>query len=107
MKIIAIKLEHLEACKATRPAGYVEALQAAGTVKDNCLLIADDKLESIIRQYTPERISIRGLGDVVEWFVKPIANASDAVLKTKLVGCGSCAERRAKLNNAVPFNQTP
>lgn len=44
----------------------------------------------------------RGLGDLVALFAEPIARASDAVLGTHLVGCGSCAERRAALNKLVP-----
>ena len=44
----------------------------------------------------------RGLGDVVAIFAEPIARASDAVLGTHLVGCNSCAERRAALNKLVP-----
>ena len=44
----------------------------------------------------------RGLGDVVAIFAEPIARASDALLGTKLVGCNSCAERRAALNKLMP-----
>jgi hypothetical protein len=44
----------------------------------------------------------RGLGDLVALIAEPIARASDAVLGTHLVGCNSCAERRAALNNLVP-----
>tara|TARA_R110000868_G_scaffold337945_1_gene598756 strand:- start:682 stop:930 length:249 start_codon:yes stop_codon:yes gene_type:complete len=44
----------------------------------------------------------RGLGDVVALFAEPIARASDAMLGTHLVGCNSCAERRAALNKLVP-----
>jgi hypothetical protein len=47
----------------------------------------------------------RGLGDVVALFAEPIARASDALLGTHLVGCGSCAERRAALNKAVSFKR--
>jgi len=44
----------------------------------------------------------RGLGDLVAFIAEPIARASDALLGTHLVGCNSCAERRAALNNLVP-----
>ena len=44
----------------------------------------------------------RGLGDLVAIFAEPIARASDAVLGTHLVGCNSCAERRAALNRLIP-----
>jgi hypothetical protein len=43
-----------------------------------------------------------GLGDAVATVAEPIARLSDALLGTKLVGCGSCAERRAALNRLVP-----
>ena len=44
----------------------------------------------------------RGLGDLVALLAEPIARASDAALGTHLVGCNSCAERRAALNKLVP-----
>jgi hypothetical protein len=40
----------------------------------------------------------RGLGDLVATVANPIARASDALFGTHLVGCGSCAKRRAALN---------
>lgn len=43
-----------------------------------------------------------GLGDAVALVAEPIARLSDAVLGTKLVGCGGCAQRRAALNAIVP-----
>ena len=43
-----------------------------------------------------------GLGDAVAVVAEPIARFSDAVLGTKLVGCGGCAQRRAALNALVP-----
>lgn len=44
----------------------------------------------------------RGLGDLVATLAEPIAAASDKLLGTHLVGCQSCAERRAALNRLVP-----
>lgn len=44
----------------------------------------------------------RGLGDLVATVAEPIARASDALLGTKLVGCGGCAKRKAALNALVP-----
>lgn len=44
----------------------------------------------------------RGLGDLVATLAEPIARFSDAHLGTHLVGCQSCAERRAALNKIVP-----
>ena len=42
-----------------------------------------------------------GLGDAVALVAEPIAQLSDALFGTKLVGCGSCAERRAALNRLM------
>jgi hypothetical protein len=44
----------------------------------------------------------RGLGDLVATLAEPIARFSDAHLGTHLVGCQSCAERRAALNRLIP-----
>ncbi|MBI5770848.1 MAG: hypothetical protein HZA93_23930 [Verrucomicrobia bacterium] len=43
-----------------------------------------------------------GLGDVVASVAQPIARAIDAVAGTNLKGCGGCAGRKARLNQAVP-----
>jgi len=49
-----------------------------------------------------------GLGDAVAVVAEPIARLSDAVLGTKLVGCGGCAQRRAALNRiSSHFRATP
>lgn len=39
-----------------------------------------------------------GLGDKVATFAQPIARTIDRLLGTDLQNCGSCAERKAKLN---------
>lgn len=39
-----------------------------------------------------------GLGDAVAFVAQPIARVSDALLRTKLTGCASCAERHARWN---------
>jgi hypothetical protein len=49
----------------------------------------------------------RGLGDLVAALAEPIARASDAFIGTHLVGCSSCAERRAALNALVPDISNP
>jgi len=46
---------------------------------------------------------IRGLGDVVYYAAKPIAMASDAVLKTNFQQCPRCKRQREHLNQQVPF----
>lgn len=43
-----------------------------------------------------------GLGDAVARVAQPIARALDAVLGTKITGCGGCAERQRKLNELMP-----
>lgn len=43
-----------------------------------------------------------GAGEVVEYFAKPVARVIDAVVGSKLAECGSCEERKAKLNAAMP-----
>jgi len=39
------------------------------------------------------------LGDKVHSIAQPIAHAIDEVFGTEIQGCGSCADRREKLNN--------
>lgn len=41
-----------------------------------------------------------GLGDAVAVIAEPIASALDAVVGTKIKGCGGCARRREALNRA-------
>lgn len=49
-----------------------------------------------------EQQKSRGLGDLVSSIADPIARLSDAMLGTKLVGCGGCAKRKAALNKLIP-----
>ena len=46
---------------------------------------------------------MKGAGDLVAKVAEPIAKLSDSIFRTKLVGCHSCARRRARLNAAIPF----
>lgn len=46
---------------------------------------------------------LRGLGDVVEVLAKPIARGIDKLAGTDIENCEGCAERRERLNRAVPF----
>lgn len=43
-----------------------------------------------------------GLGDAVAAAAQPVARAIDALLGTKLEGCGPCQKRREYLNSIVP-----
>lgn len=54
----------------------------------------------------PNRVKMRGLGDAVERFTKPIAKAIDSIVGTHLVDCGGCKKRRERLNKAVPFGDS-
>lgn len=106
--MVKVSLQHIDDCKATRPSGYAEALLAAGTVNEGYLLIDHDKLEEIVRKFTPNRIkTVKGLGDLIHKVANPIAKAIDTVAGTNVQGCGGCAKRREKLNQMVPFNTNP
>ncbi len=48
-----------------------------------------------------------GLGDAVAALANPIAKAIDAVVGTKIVGCGGCAQRQAALNKMLPNLKNP
>lgn len=56
---------------------------------------------------SPTRNSIQGAGDVVHRVAQPIARALDRVLGTNIEHCGGCAQRREKLNQALPFKSAP
>lgn len=51
----------------------------------------------------PPEKKLRGLGDVVAMFAKPVATVSDKVFKTKLTNCAPCQQRRQKLNQQFPL----
>lgn len=73
---------------------FVKAALAAGRA-DGFALHIDEKAWAALLEKYPERIT--GLGDVVAAIAKPIAKA------VGLEDCGSCEERRAWLNEKVPF----
>ncbi len=81
---------------------------AAGTVDNGFLSIDHDKLEEIVRRFTPERVKpVKGLGDLIYKVANPIAKAIDSVAGTNVQSCGGCAKRREKLNQLVPFANQP
>ena len=80
----------------------------AGTVDNGFLSIDHDKLEEIVRRFTPERVKpVKGLGDLIYKVANPIAKAIDSVAGTNVQGCGGCAKRREKLNQLMPFANQP
>ena len=106
--MVKVSLQHIDKCKETRPSGYAEALLAAGTIKGDILSIDHDKLEEIVRKFTPERVKpVKGLGDLIYKVANPIAKAIDSVAGTNVQGCGGCAKRREKLNQLMPFANQP
>lgn len=103
---IALKRPQIEAMAAHRRPGFVEAILAAATETDGKISIAKPDYAEITRAYLIIPAATlprpRGLGDAVALVADPIARLSDAVLGTKLVGCGGCAQRRAALNALLP-----
>lgn len=49
------------------------------------------------------RDRMEGLGDLVQFLVKPVARISDALFDTNLMTCSACNQRRQSLNEMVPF----
>lgn len=86
-------------CTRFAPEFRAEAL-AVATVTADTVAIPSAALAALRTRFAP--LPRRGLGDAVALVAEPIARLSDAVLGTKLVGCGGCAQRRAKLNALVP-----
>lgn len=43
-----------------------------------------------------------GLGDAFEMVAQPVAKAADVILGTNLSNCGGCAQRKDRMNQAVP-----
>jgi len=94
----------LERAKIRR-AGFREAVLALAPPIEGKLSVEMTDWHRLTREYfipPPPAPPPRGLGDVVAIFAEPIARASDALLGTHLVGCNSCAERRAALNKLLP-----
>lgn len=100
-------------CSRFGPAFRAELITAA-TFTDDAVSIPAEHLAEMARRYrphprphpkhpaTPPPEKPRGLGDLVATLAEPIARFSDAHLGTHLVGCQSCAERRAALNRLLP-----
>lgn len=64
-------------------------------------------LNNLLRSIPNEPERIRGLGDIVAIFAKPIAKIIDAVAGTKIANCGGCGRRQAKLNKTFPMKIKP
>ncbi len=65
-----------------------------GDIQGDWLIIPDARR----KDYEATFRRIRGLGDLVEVFAKPIAKAIDSVAGSNLSECGGCAKRRDALN---------
>ena len=105
--MVKISVKHIEDCRATRPEGYADALIAAGSIQDGFLMIEQESLDAIVRQYTPNRIAkVQGVGDLIHKVANPVAKVIDFVAGTNVQGCGGCAKRRENLNKMMPFSET-
>ena len=93
------------------PKGWrTEALSVATVFTDTSVELPNQAFEQLRQKHFPSAAPAKqafGLGDAVATVAEPIARLSDALLGTKLVGCGSCAERRAALNRLVPDVKRP
>ena len=104
MKFAMTEAQLTERAKIRR-AGFREAVLALAPPVEGKLSIEMTDWHRLTREYfiaPPPPPKPRGLGDLVAIFAEPIARASDAALGTHLVGCNSCAERRAALNKLLP-----
>lgn len=96
------------------PEGYNKLLQKYRPknrpVKQGPAMPRATTTSSIARLYDesdlqPSSSHMRGLGDLVYKVANPIAHVIDKVTGTHIQGCGGCAKRREKWNQAVPFKQ--
>lgn len=94
--VTRIALDELAAASAPRPAGYFEMVCGRGRIEGDFLVIEVAEYQRIFRE-------VRGLGDAVEVFAKPVARAIDAVMGTMISSCAGCGERREALNKLLPF----
>lgn len=98
-------LEMLHEQAKQRPAGYVEDVLAVATQPfAGVYELSNEDNKRLREKY---RAKTYGLGDAVAAVAEPIARLSDRVFKTKIVGCGGCAGRRAFLNAAIPDLRNP
>jgi len=105
--MVRISIKQIEDCRATRPEGYADALIAAGSLNGDWLMIEQQSLDAVVRQYTPNRIAkVQGVGDLIHKVANPVAKAIDFVAGTNVQGCGGCAKRRENLNKMMPFSGT-
>jgi len=89
-----ISVKEIEEAAETKPAGWREAVLAAGQINRGLLHISRAKFAALSVSYSQ-------LGDAVATAAKPIARAVDRVAKTNLAGCGGCAKRHAKWNGGA------
>lgn len=100
---ICIPLAEIERRAAALPPDYRREIMAAAVQFEASLCFeAEAYLEIVLKYRLPRAAAPFGLGDAVAKVAEPIAKVSDALFGTHLVGCQSCAERRAALNRLVP-----
>ena len=97
-----IRLSQLEAVRPHRPAAYIAALYAAGTIRGTDIHIPGHTFAALQRRHgiTPAAAP-RGLGDTVATLAKPFARL------TGKTHCQACRDRQAYLNEAIPDTRPP
>jgi len=98
-----IRLSRIALQAHSRPPGYAQKVLAAGTIEGEFLRLTPRAYNALYREFNgdgfvrPKPLK-RGLGDIVEKLVKPIAKLSDKILGTSFVNCRPCQKRKEKLN---------
>ena len=95
---------HLGKLRANCRPEHLAALLAAGKCDGNLLRIDGDALRSIRSVHETIKPPLRGLGDTVARFAKPIARRLDSVFGTHLEDCKGCDKRQAALNKRFPYH---
>ncbi len=96
---VGMHLGALAAVANERPAGYVEALAKAGSVRDGVLYMEEEAFRAIQARFKVRRDSWpMGLGDWLWAILHPLAVRADRALGTKLAGCKGCSSRRVWFN---------
>jgi hypothetical protein len=106
MKRVRIKWKALEAAARTRRPGFLDAVQAAGRMDGEWLLLDERAHAALVAQWEGALTGHRGLGDWVAEAAKPVARVYDAVAdrvtgqpgRHHLADCEPCARRQKWLN---------
>jgi hypothetical protein len=112
-----IRLVDLKRISEHRPEGYYEDVLSKGEIIGDSLWIEWDNYTKLLAKYSPNKKSVpcsscgdnrkyKGLGDIIAVPANAIARVIDKVAGTHIEGCSSCAERRKKLNELMPFSKS-